>query len=134
MARKVAYTEYVTYVPEAFDQRKGFLAGTDPNPIRIEMRWLTAREIREYEGKLITKVRKDGEVKVPNKRDVERKLVADCVRSVENYDVGGTPITNGAELYDRGENEITAEVIGALLDTATMEGGRLDLLTSRSAG
>lgn len=135
MGRSVTLQPTVSYVPLAFGQRQAFVDGLDKEPVTLELRWLTAAEKREYEKAIVLRVGKDRQtIETPNTAKVAEKIVVENVVSVRNYEVNGKPITNGRELWDCEEKEITEEALKALQDTATLEAGRRDSLTSQSGG
>lgn len=135
MARKIDSADWFDYVPEAFGQRDGYLDGSDPNPITVEIHPISVASARAYERAQIVKFRKDGSMMTPNAEDIAKRAFLEHVRNVRNY-VGkdDAPITTAEDLWEKGERELVVEIRKALEETATLEAGRLDRLSSPSAG
>jgi len=134
MPRQIG-SEWQDFVPSAYGIRASLLDGTDPNPVTVEIRPLTAKQARTYERITVLKFRKSGEIDASNAEEVAKRIFTDNVRNVRNYsDRDGHPIESGEDLWDRGEQELVAEVNAAIKNLSELEAGRLDRLRSRSAG
>jgi hypothetical protein len=105
MGRSVA--DWVKYIPEAFENR------ADPEPVSLEILPLTGKELQQLKR---IDAMNDGD-KVSTLAD---QLVATNVRNITNYSARGARIVTGQDLLDRGELQIIAEVVGALIKASTL--------------
>ncbi len=121
---KFGKDEYREYTPESYDNR------LDPEPITMEVHWLSGQEYRKYRDKL--KIRTGhGDVST-NQEQINRKLLANNVRNITNYKVQGKPITDGDELYLHGEPDIMEEVLDVLTNLSRLESGQAGKSNSQS--
>lgn len=122
---KFAKDEWRTYIFEAFDNR------LDPDPVTMEIHWLSGQEYRKYRDKL--KIRTGhGDVST-NQEQINRKLLANNVRNIKDYRINNKPITTGEELYDYGEPDVVDEILDVLTNISRLEDGELGKLNSQSA-
>lgn len=124
--------ELVEFIPSAFGNRG------DPDPVRVWLRRPTRAEKRDHvlmlSGHLVMRIGADGGMRVDKKRAelelplaeivsrVRATLVAH-VSKIEGYvDKLGAAIVDGADLFERGEDEFRDEVyaeIGKMLAYAS---------------
>lgn len=127
MARKIKKLDWITYVPEAFENR------AEEDPITCEVHYLSASEYRRYQNMLKMKQKRDGTVDVPNKDQVNRKILADNVRNITNYEHEEQgPLTTGAELFDHGEQELVDELLEVVDDQSRLREGAVGNYGSQS--
>ena len=140
MGRITVKEDWIQYVPQAFGQRAGYelhLEGDpkgDPEPITLEVHFLSTSEYARYTNKVLMKKTKDSTVSFPNQEDVNRSILAKNVRNIRNYSIkdltsGRTiKIETGEQLYDHGESEICNELLNVINDMSLLEAGDLGKL------
>lgn len=156
MARDVRKLLWVPYVPKAFGIRDAFEDGTDKDPVTVDIHPMSATERRTYQERVVVKVKKDRTLSTPNAGEIEKAVFVANVRNVRNYSFTpdsqdaaehlakqlGRPVSVGQkvdiltaeDLWAVGEPEIVADIAKAVQEGSELEDGRLDLLSSRSAG
>lgn len=130
----ISKTDSIFYIPEWDSCRDDFRTGRDPEPVTVELRPMSAADMRAIESKLITRVRKDGKVETPNKVELDRQAFCANVGEVRNLSIDGVPVTTGEELYEKGPAALIAEIGEALVDWSKLEAGRRDRLSSQFGG
>ena len=90
----------------------------------MEVLPMTGDELRSYQRTMVGV--KPGSAQALRKAEqVVKRIVAERVVSIENYeDIKGKPITNGEELYVRGEPAMIDEVYDALSSISKLREGQ----------
>lgn len=107
--------DWVVYIPEAFDNR------SDPDPVTVEIHWLSGEEYRRYRRQLIFKAQ-HGDMKT-NAEEINARIIEENVRNVQNYSVDGVPLRTGKDLFERGEPDFVEEILDAVSNISRLEKG-----------
>lgn len=122
MPRNFNHQEWETYVPDVDSERDLCRAG-EPC-ITMEIKIVTQGDRKRYESQLARekRIRKSGGGESPDEI-VARQILADNVRNITNYSINGRPITDGADLYDRGDPDIIADAVLAINSRSNLDEG-----------
>ena len=110
----------LAYTPELGDNRDK----PEDEQTWCELLPMTGEEIRAYQRAMIGV--KPGSAQAMKKAEqVVQRVISERVVSITNYDdIKGNPITNGAELFERGETEMVDELYEALKSISKLKAGR----------
>lgn len=129
MARKFSMIEeWETYVPgieESLDRSEY----DEEDAFSVELRFLTARELKEYERMLHSITHKSQIRKAA--AEYARKMFCDNVRNVRNYAPCGVDITTSDDLWNDGEPHVINDITAAMKDRSKLEEGLAKKLKSQ---
>lgn len=108
------------YIPELGDNREK----PEDEQTWCELLPMTGEEIRAYQRAMIG-VKPESAQAMKKAEQVVKRVISERVVSITNYDdIKGKPITNGAELFERGEPEMVDELYDALKNISKLKAGR----------
>lgn len=129
MGRKFSsIDEWETYVPNV-DGEQALYADDPDAAFTVELRFLTARELKEYEK--ILRVQHASQIDAAA-REYAKKLFCDNVRNVRNYAPRGEDLTTGEQLWEHGEPQVINDISKAMQDRSRLEAGLAKKLSSPS--
>lgn len=131
MARKFdAIEEWETYVPLC--ERQCF-AKTPNEAFTVEVRYLSARERRQLDTKIMVAAASDASDAHAVAERAAKGIFCSNVRNVRNYAPNGTPIETAEAFFDQGEADMVNEVEAAMRNRQVLDGGLAKKLRPPSA-
>ena len=83
------------------------------------MHWLTNGEKKHYAKMVKPKLK--GRQLTSNADYVDRRIFCDNIRNIKNLSFDGQPITDPADLYDRGPSELVNEFVKAIEEYGALD-------------
>lgn len=131
MGRKFSVIEeWEVYVPDVDDgaDRAEF---DEAEAFTVEIRYLTARDVKQYERILRTAKTRSEMDRVAE--EYARRMFCDNVRNVRNYAPRGVDITTSEEVWNEGEPCVINDITRAMRERSRLEAGLAKKLRSQSA-
>jgi len=115
----VNHEDAVLYVPALDDNR--YLP--EDEQVWVEMLPMTGEELRAYQ-RTMARVKPGSSEALASASKVVERIISERVLSVNNYsDIKGTPITTGAQLFERGETAMVDDIFEGLTSISALKKG-----------
>lgn len=109
----------VEFVPDIEDNRDR----PEEDQIWAEILPMTGQELRNYQ-RVMLNVKAGSKVAFAKAEKVVKSIMSDRVVAVHNYsDIKGVPISDGADVYDRGEPAMVDALYAGLTEISTLKDG-----------
>ena len=110
----------LAYTPELDDNRDK----PEDEQTWCELLPMTGEEIRAYQRTMIG-VKPGSSQAMRKAENIVQRIISERVVSISKYDdIRGNPITNGAELFERGEPAMVDELYEALSSISKLKAGQ----------
>ena len=122
--------EWEIYVP-GVDDDADRIDFEEDEAFTVELRFLSARQVKEYE-RILRKAKHKSEI--PGlAEEYARRRFCDNVRNVRNYAPRGVDLTTAEEVWQEGEPAVINDINAAMQDRSRLEAGLAKKLRSASA-
>lgn len=123
--------DWIEYVPNLWGERELFDVDPD-NAITMEIHHLSKADLNKYERMYMSASKRGGNT-TSREQEQLKELLKNNVRNIKNVDspYDGEPITDGGELFERGEGDLVFEVTQALISRSKLEEGMVKKLRLR---
>lgn len=110
----------LAYTPELDDNRDK----PEDEQTWCELLPMTGEEIRAYQRTMIG-VKPGSSQAMRKAENIVQRIISERVVSISNYDdIRGNPVTNGAELFERGEPAMVDELYEVLSNISKLKAGQ----------
>jgi len=121
--------EWEIYVPGVDDGADRF-DFDEEEAFTVELRFLSAREIKEYE-RILRKAKSQSEIAMVAD-EYARRMFVDNVRNVRNYAPRGVELTTAEEVWNDGEPDVINDITAAIRNRSRLEAGLVKKLRLES--